>query len=111
MRGAAPSATPSGPAGAVLGVAPDLPEAVAIRTINEGLQVALYREGGEIIDLVPARIDLKATIASKRQGGTLARIGVATGPVAIDALFRSFTTPPTGFPNWVRIACSVSESV
>ena len=28
---------------------------------------------------------MKATIASKRQGGTLARIGVATGPVAIDA--------------------------
>ncbi len=77
--------TPSGPAGAVLGVAPDLPEAVAIRTIDEGLQVALYREGGEVVDLVPARIDLKATIASKRQGGTLARIGVATGPVAIDA--------------------------
>ena len=82
-------ATPSGPVDVVLGVAPDRPDAVTIRTVDGGWQVALHRDGGEVVDLTPARIDVKAIIASKRQGGTLARIGTGGGPVAVDSRMLS----------------------
>ena len=83
--------TPSGPEGMVLGVASDRPDSVAIRMTRDGMQIALYREDGEVVDLAPARIDLEAAITSKRQGGSLARIGFGGGPTAIDSRVLQLT--------------------
>ena len=77
--------TPSGPEGTVLGVASDRPDAISIRMVDDSLWISLHRADGEVVDLAPARIDPQAIVDSMRDGGNLARLGVAGGPVAIDS--------------------------
>ncbi|MCP4837730.1 MAG: serine/threonine protein kinase, partial [Phycisphaera sp.] len=76
---------PSGPEGTVLGVAPDRSDVISIRMIDDSLWISLQRADGEVVDLTPARIEPQAIIDSMRDGGNLARIGVAGGPLAIDS--------------------------